>query len=408
MTRVLLDVSPIGSRAEARTGLARVALDLASSLADRSDVSLATCAWGSVEASRHFHAVREEFPKLAGLVIEPGRCERWFLAATASFRPRSHIGRMAITRMGQVLNVCRNPLRGQNLREFDLVHSTYARIPRVVRHQSRPCVMTVHDLTPLKVSPSLMPRQQIQINRRILGSIRTTDWVVCVSEHTRRDFLDHSGHPAERAVVIHNGVNHDIFHPVNAPDEIRAVRERFGLGDRPFVLTLSSLAPHKNLSLLARLWPDVRRRCPDGVLVVAGGAAAQRSALDGFFHATDDVGVCITGFVTDEVFRALASACQAFIFPSLYEGFGLPLLEAMACGAGVICSNASAMPEVAGDAAIMLDPDDMSAWTTHVAHALNEPLRRLPNENSLRRAGRFSWKRCAEEHAALYRRVARE
>mgnify|MGYP006271995005 CR=1 FL=1 len=408
MTRVLLDVSPIGSRPEARTGLARVALDLASSLADLPDVSLATCAWGSVEASRQFRAVRAEFPRLAGLETTPGLCERLFLAASSRISPGSLLSRTLLRRAGQVLNVCRDPLRGHDLRQFDVVHSTYARIPRVVRRRARRCIMTVHDLIPLKVPPRVMPRHLVGINTRIMRSIQPSDWVVCVSEHTRRDFLAYIKHPVDRTVVIPNGVDHRLFHPVTDAGDLGVMRARFGLGDRPFVLTLSSLAPHKNLAMLAAIWPEVRRRCPDGILVVAGGAAAQRDEVERLFRARDDAGVRVTGFVPDEGFRSLASACQAFLFPSLYEGFGLPILEAMACGAPVICSDAAAIPEVVGDTAAMVDPHDTAAWTARVADALTAPVRNLPHEGSIRRAGLFSWNRCAQEHAALYRRVAAE
>jgi glycosyltransferase involved in cell wall biosynthesis len=406
--RVLLDVSPIGSRPEARTGLARVSLDLASALALVPDIKLSTCAWGSVEASRQFQRVREEFPRLNGLAVKPGPVERAFLTASSLSRMHSRMATTVLHRCGQAINLCRNPLRGHDLTQFDVVHSTYARIPRIVRRQRRPAVITVHDLTPLKLPASLTSRQQVGITSRILRSIVPTDWVVCVSEHTRHDFLEHSSHPADRALVIHNGVNHEIFFPVRDRAILARTRSACGVGEAPFVLTLSSLSPHKNLALLAEVWPSIRRQCPDALLVVAGGAAAQSEEVRAIFARRGDTSsIRFTGFVSDETFRALASTCQAFVFPSLYEGFGLPILEAMACGAPVICSDATSLPEVAGSAAALIDPNDASAWEKPVAEKLSAPLRDLPHADSIARAGEFSWSVCAWEHARLFATLAR-
>lgn len=405
--RVLLDVSPIGSRPEARTGLARVALDLASALSRVPDIELSTCAWGSVEASRQFREVRVAEPHLGGLDVEPGLVERLYLAAASPSRTRSSLAHALLHRCGQAINICRNPLRGHDLRRFDVFHSTYARMPMVIRRRRRPVVMTVHDLTPLMLPPGLTSRQQVGITTRILRSIAPSDWVACVSEHTRRDFLGFSGHPEDRAVVIPNGVDHGVFFPVQDPAVLDAARTRFDIGRRPFVLTLSSLSRHKNLSLLAEAWPAVQRRCPDALLVVAGGSAADRGEIVALFEGRGDISsIRFPGFVSDEEFRRLASSCQAFLFPSLYEGFGLPVLEAMACGAPVICSNVASLPEVAGSAAVLVDPRDAAAWAGPIARAVESPLREAPDAGSLARARSFSWEACAERYASLYRRLA--
>jgi glycosyltransferase involved in cell wall biosynthesis len=408
--RVLLDVSPVGSRPETRTGLARVALSLGLALASRPDVSLAACSCGSVDASRQFRDVRRAYPELGGLDIEPGPFERLYLAATHGRQwlpPR--LGTVATRRFGQVVNRCRNPLRGHDIRRFDVFHSTYASIPRIVRRARLPVVITVHDLTPLKVASALMPPHQIGVTRRILHSIQPDDWVVCVSEHTRRDFLEYSSHRDDRTVTIPNGIDHRAFLPVHDAEALRRVRGMFDIGMKPFVLTLSSLAPHKNLATLAAAWPAVRRRCGDGILVIAGGAAAQRDELAALFtkHGEPE-SIRFTGFVGDDVYRALASACQAFLFPSIYEGFGLPVLEAMACGAPVICANTASLPEVAGQAGRLLPPLDDRAWSAAIAEALAGPVREGADERSLEQARRFSWDACAEQLVRVYSAACRE
>lgn len=408
--RVLLDVSPVGPRPETRTGLARVALSLGLALASRPDVSLATCSCGSVDSSAQFRDVRRAHPELAGLDIEPGPFERLYLAATRGRQwlpPR--LGTVALIRFGQVVNRCRNPLRGHDVRRFDVFHSTYASIPRIVRRAGLPVVITVHDLTPLKVPSTLMSSHQIGVTRRILRSIHPDDWVVCVSEHTRRDFLEYSSHPDDRTVTIPNGIDHQAFFPVDDAAALLRVRGMFDIGMKPFVLTLSSLAPHKNLATLAAAWPAVRKRCGEGILVIAGGAAAQRNELTALFakHGESE-SVRFTGFVGDDVYRALASACQAFLFPSLYEGFGLPVVEAMACGAPVICANAASLPEVAGQAGKLMAPLDDRAWSAAMADALAGPVREGADMRSLEQARRFSWETCAEHYVRVYGAACRE
>lgn len=401
--RLLLDVSPIGAAPESRTGLARVALALARALTARDDVDLRSCAWGSIAATADFASVRREFPELQGLLPTPGFLERACLRLTGAGRPRLP---GALSRIvGQVANRCRNPLAGVDLATFDVVHSTYARFPRVVRRRGLPSVMTLHDLMPLRMPAHWFSAGQAGVTRRIVAGARQADRVVCISESTRRDFLDDTGYPPERAVVIHNGIDHGIFHPETDGALVGAVLRKHGLEGVPFVLTLSSLAPHKNLRMLLDAWRRRQEGRP-GSLVIAGGQTKDVASLARGLAIGDDVqGVVVTGHVSDAEFRALATACQAFVFPSLYEGFGLPALEAMACGAPVIAADRTSLPEVVGAAGTLLDPTDESAWEEQVGRALAAAPRDRPHGPSLERAAGFSWERSAAAYAALYRRL---
>ncbi|MFM7249950.1 MAG: glycosyltransferase family 4 protein [Planctomycetaceae bacterium] len=401
--RLLLDVSPIGAAPESRTGLARVALALARALTARDDVDLRSCAWGSIAATADFASVRREFPELQGLLPTPGFLERACLRLTGAGRPRLP---GALSRIvGQVANRCRNPLAGVDLATFDVVHSTYARFPRVVRRRGLPSVMTLHDLMPLRMPAHWFSAGQAGVTRRIVAGARQADRVVCISESTRRDFLDDTGYPPERAVVIHNGIDHGIFHPETDGALVGAVLRKHGLEGVPFVLTLSSLAPHKNLRMLLDAWRRRQEGRP-GSLVIAGGQTKDVASLARGLAIGDDVqGVVVTGHVSDTEFRALATACQAFVFPSLYEGFGLPALEAMACGAPVIAADRTSLPEVVGAAGTLLDPTDESAWEEQVGRALAAAPRDRPHGPSLERAAGFSWERSAAAYAALYRRL---
>jgi glycosyltransferase involved in cell wall biosynthesis len=304
-----------------------------------------------------------------------------------------------------VLNVVRNPLRGAAITQFDVVHSTYARFPRVIRRSHLPTVITVHDLTPLRLPEAMVGRAQRAITRRIIESIRSVDHVACVSEATRKDFLEHTAHPADKTSVIYNGVNHNVFRPQTDPEILRQTRAKFRLGEGSFVLTTSSLAPHKNLRMLADAWRSIQPP-PDGTLVIAGGRTASQPMVRKMLGIPEsDRSIVVTGYVTDEEFRSLASACNAFLFPSLYEGFGLPVLEAMAAGAPVIAADCTSLPEVVGTAGTLLAPNDRDAWREAIASAVAAPPRSQPHEPSLERARQFSWDRAAGEYICLYRRL---
>jgi glycosyltransferase involved in cell wall biosynthesis len=399
---VLLDISPAATAPETRTGLARVALSLAHALLVRSDVTLQTSAWGSLYASEYFHShlgdfaelhpLRSPLPPFAKTLLEAARCGSGTLT-----RKLAHRGL-------QVLNRTRNPLRGWQAGKTDIVHSTYSRIPARVRRSGVPFLLTLHDITPLRLEPGIVPADQRGMMRRLVGSIGRQDWVACVSEFTRRDFLALSDHRPDRVVTIHNGVDHDRFRPPH-PAVARETLARLGLVDKPFLLTLSSLAPHKNLGMLFRVWPEVKAAVPDASFVVAGGKTTDIDRLRQTCGVPEHGGIVSTGYVSDADFCGLATSTSGFLFPSLYEGFGLPVLEAMAAGAPVIAARTTSLPEVVEDAGMLLDPADGAAWRDALITTLRRGKPSGPNEAALRRAQLFSWDRAAAEYVTLYRRI---
>jgi glycosyltransferase involved in cell wall biosynthesis len=215
------------------------------------------------------------------------------------------------------------------------------------------------------------------------------------------------GVAAAKITVLLSGVN-ERFRPVADPAALRALRARYNLGDAPFVLAVGTVQPRKNYPLLVRAFRRVADRHPHR-LVIAGGKGWMPEAL---LAEIDRQGlgdrVVLTGFVDDADLPALYSSADLHAFPSLYEGFGLPLLEAMACGTPVLSSNASSLPEVArgpngGDAAVLLPPDDETAWAQAMLKVIEDPAER----DRLVAAGheqarRFSWTRSARQLLALY------
>lgn len=401
--RVLLDLSPIATPVASRTGLARVALGLAEALARRDDIEVTACAWGWVRASFDLPAA---LATSRGVGIAPIRStapERRF--AEIWRRRADSRGRIPqwLVRGGQALNVIRNPVRGLSPSDFDIVHSTYARFPRHVRRWGKPLVLTLHDLTALHLPKALVPRGQAAITTRIVDGVRASDQVVCISEHTRGDFLERRNHSSGRAHVIPDGVDLAVFRPVIDHAAIAQARKKWGVPEGRYVITLSSLAPHKNLGFLLKAWACAAKPA-DAWLVVVGGKTRDVATLARELEIDPTLldRVVMTGFVPDRELPALFSGAEAFAFPSLYEGFGLPVLEAMACGTPVIASNTTSLPEVVGLAGRLIDPHDPAAWSAALMEAVAAPSRSAPHGPSLIRAQPFSWDAVAARYAHLY------
>jgi glycosyltransferase involved in cell wall biosynthesis len=273
-------------------------------------------------------------------------------------------------------------------------------------------VVTVHDLGFLyypdahTLFQNLYLRWSTRYNAR--SAAGKVGHVLADSQATRQDLIRHYGIPRERITVVYPGWDESLA-PVGDPDLQAGVRARYGLGER-YLLYVGTLHPRKNLVRLIEAFAQLcasppatpeggKRSGTDLRLVLAG----KRGWLyDDILARVRRLGltdrVLLTGYVPDSDLAALLSGAQAFVFPSLYEGFGFPVLEAMACGTPVVCSTASSLPEVAGDAAVMVDPLDPEALAAALYRIVEEPgLRRDLRKRGFRQVRRFSWRRCAEE-----------
>ncbi|MCW5853059.1 MAG: glycosyltransferase family 4 protein [Anaerolineae bacterium] len=285
---------------------------------------------------------------------------------------------------------------------IDLVHGLAYALPLLRTARG---VVTVHDLSFL-----LYPAAFNRVNRLYLAaitrqSVRRAQAVIADSANTRADLIRLLGVPTDKVVAIPLGVDPQYAPPL--PQQVAAFRQRQGLPDR-FILYLGTLEPRKNLPMLVRAYAELRRADPAAPkLLLAGGAGWRYAPLLGL---VEELGlkdsILFPGYVPQADLPLWYAAAEVLAYPSLYEGFGLPPLEAMACGTPVVVSTASSLPEVVGDAGLLVPSHDSAA----LAHALNRllteaDLRAEMRARGLDRAAQFTWLRTAQMTADVYERV---
>jgi glycosyltransferase involved in cell wall biosynthesis len=288
-------------------------------------------------------------------------------------------------------------------RRLDLFHA-----PVNVAPLALPCrtIVTIHDLAFLLYPERLTPARRRYLALMTRLSARRAARVIAVSAQTARDVVARLGVPAERVVVVPEAAA-EHFRPEPDAAALAAFRHAKGVSEQ-YVLFVGTLEPRKNVPALLRAFARVAGEFPGVQLVIAGG----RGWLDDeifALHAALGLGarVCFPGFVPPEELPRWYQAATVFVYPSLYEGFGLPPLEALACGTPVIASNTSAIPEVVGDAGLLVDPRDEAALAAALRALLADPARRAAlRAAGLARAARFSWARVARETRAVYAALA--
>ena len=289
--------------------------------------------------------------------------------------------------------------------DFDVLLATNF-LPPATR--SRGVVLVVHDLA-FRLLPETAPHMDDRWRRRFAGWLSSAARVIVPSASAREDLIELYAMDPELVDAVHHGVDADAFRP--APDsEVERVRRVHGISGR-YVLFVGGLEPRKNLVALVRAFGSLSA---DASLVLAGGhvrwypdAAADVDAAVASLPAATRDRVIRTGYVSDADKLALLTGATAFALPSRYEGFGMPVLEAMASGTPVLTSTVSSLPEVAADAAILVDPDDLAAMAEGMEELLvDDALRTRLAGMGLARAARFTWERTARETAASLHRAA--
>ena len=262
----------------------------------------------------------------------------------------------------------------------------------------RRSVVTIHDLGYLYYPQAhrLLDRVYLDLSTRY--NARAATHLIADSAATRCDLIERYGIEPDKITVVYPGYDETTFQPVRDEEAIEAVKARYDIaGD--YILFVGTLQPRKNLIRLIKAFSLLQYPMSNIQLLISG---KKGWLYEDIFQRVKELGleekVVFTGYIPEGDLPALLSGARLFVFPSLYEGFGLPVLEALACGAPVVCSNVSSLPEVAGDAALLVDPLDVEELVAALERVLDdEELRAELIERGFEQVRRFSWERCARE-----------
>ena len=288
---------------------------------------------------------------------------------------------------------------------LDLFHATdFVLAPTRARRN----VLTIHDLAFIHYPNAAMPSLHHYLNVVVPRSVRRADSIIADSHHTARDLTEQWQVAPERITVVQGAVDHSHFRLVTDPAHLRAVRERYAIGERPFILALSRLEPRKNFVRLIEAFAQARlaAKLPHR-LVIGGGKGwlyeeifRRVGELDLLAH------VHFTGFVVDADLPALYSAAAFFVYPSLYEGFGLPIVEALACGASVLAADNSCLPEAGGAGALYVKAEDVGSIAAGIVRlATDDALCAQLRSAGQAHAAHFTWERSARQLLDAYART---
>ena len=297
----------------------------------------------------------------------------------------------------------------KDLQQADIYHSPYYGIPEQVRRAKKKNVfITSYDLIPVLGAQYVTPGQTAWFEN-LLASITPETWALCISRDCRDDLLNYLGNRInpDRVKVTELAAS-DNFYPSTNKENNKEIRKKYGIPDGQYMLSLCSLEPRKNIDGVIKAFTKIvqQESIPDLNLVLVG---PQAWGLDKMFQALEASKalknrIILPGFVADEDLAALYSEALVFVYPSFYEGFGLPPLEAMQCGTPAITSNTTSLPEVVGDAGIMIPPTDLDALCDAMLSIYKSPsLRENLSKRSLERAKKFSWEKCLQQIVDAYK-----
>lgn len=415
---VLYDISWLGhTYGKSATGLSRVIETLARHLARSPGCTLTLCVGDGFDALAGALAMRREDEELRqiSMVYPP-------ISAAYHLRVRRALD--AIDRgesLGFPSRVLRKILRVGSVSRWDkygslsrpsvdqaqIYHSPFLPFPKVIRKAPRlKRVLTVYDLIP-RYFPELCAEGAPALLEATLGSLTADDNVLCISEATKADlcqelpWLD-----PKRVSVTYLGASSHFF-PSPDSGASQRVRARYKIPPGPYLLSLSALEPRKGLEHVIQCFAQLvlQEKISDLNLVLAGAKGWKYDRIFGMLGEYGALGdrIILAGRIAEEDLSALYSGALSFVFMSLYEGFGLPVLEAMQCGSPVVASNVSSLPEVVGDAGILIAPRDSDALVQALLNLYRDAnLRTTLSRGGLERAAKFSWENCTRQTIHAY------
>jgi glycosyltransferase involved in cell wall biosynthesis len=289
--------------------------------------------------------------------------------------------------------------------KLDLFHATdFVIAPSTARRK----LVTVHDLAFLFYPEAAMPSLHHYLNVVVPRSVRRADHLLADSYHTARDLQEQWQVPPERITVVQGAVDHTHFRPITDLAQQAAVRSRYGIGDQPYILGLSSLQPRKNFARLIEAFHLARQAASLPHRLIIGGGKGW--LYDEIFAKVQQLGLAehvhFPGYIADEDLPALYSAADFFAYPSLYEGFGLPIIEALACGTPVLTADNSCLPEAGGPGALYVPAEDVNKIAEAILQlAQDEALRAQLRTAGQAHAAQFTWERSARQLLSAYERL---
>ena len=404
--KIVIDVSVIGLGQlfeTARTGIYRVTSNLALELLARDDLDLCFSSLSSLQVNQltdHYFAEKnfavKSFPR--------NRFERKLISlAGLNYNTKQESKPVKV-----LSKLYRMSLSRRIGNQADLFHSHYSILPSFRTRHTPVCMLTIYDIIPF-IHPEYFADGFVDEFRPIVESFSPQDdFVFTISECTKKDICSHFKMDPGRVFVTPLAASPDLYYQVQDIELITSVKKKFHIPDGRYFLTLATVEKRKNLQMSIDCFREILNEpgCEDLSFVLVGtrGWKVQEVLEEINNDPVLQNRVIFTGFIPDQYLSALYSGAEAFLYPSLYEGFGLPPLEAMQCGLPVIVSNTSSLPEVVGDAGILIDPLDKDLICDAMLQVLQDKDFRMSYvAKGLERAKEFSWHRCAEKTVAGYK-----
>jgi glycosyltransferase involved in cell wall biosynthesis len=411
---IALDISTLGMgfyHEKSRTGVFRVVEQLAIGLQKEPDLNL-------------FYACEDNLPDSLLMLNELKPSTQYdFLHSQTQIRsakfknaiyqlfPKNSIPQKGLRKIFHTISGYNSLLDENKFSKIDIFHSPYLPFSaQVLANNSVKKIMTIHDLIPIKF-PHFFEEGHTKILQETIKSIPKDGFVTCVSEATKNDFCEITNFNPERVFVQYLAASTDFFYKVEDPTAVKNVLKQYKIpSETPYLLSLSTLEPRKNIHTTIKAFIELieNENITDFNLVLVGTKGWKFEQIFEEMKMSEKIRsrIFITGFVADKDLAAIYSGALGFTYLSHYEGFGLPPLEAMQCGIPVISSNTSSLPEVVGDAGILVNPNDIEAIKEAIFSIFQDStLRNELSIKALKRASLFSWENFSHQTKEMYFKI---
>ena len=418
--KVLYDVSVLGMGhyAPAQTGIFRVVEEIARGLAQSDECRVSFCSSQSLANLSQVIGYLEANPAFADIPLVhpnlPGNAYENISGVIKKINDRERIGfAHKVARRGlyyslRLLGKTINPLTLKDLNAADIFHTPFLPFPEYTKAaKNTQRFITVYDLIPI-LFPQFFAHEENDLLKNVAGGIGANDWAICISESTKNDLCNYRKDLDPSRVFVTPLAASEIFYPCDDAEKIASVKKKYSIPDAPYILSLNTLEPRKNMAHTIRSFARMveAENIKDLSLVLVGTKGWLYTEIFDELSKNPALQnrVVVTGFAANEDLAALYSGALAFVYPSFYEGFGLPPLEAMQCGVPVITSDTSSLPEVVGDAGTMVAPDDADALSQSMLDIYkSDSLRENMAKKSIEQARKFSWEKCMAQTIDAYK-----